>query len=42
VFAFIVSQIGYGQLISTVYPVFGYVSLAFIGALVCKKIPREK
>ncbi|MBZ5518500.1 MULTISPECIES: YkvI family membrane protein [Bacillus] len=41
-FAFIISQIGYGQLISTVYPVFGYVSLAFIGALICKKIPKEK
>ncbi|MBT2573605.1 hypothetical protein J7E26_06515 [Bacillus sp. ISL-51] len=41
IFAYIVSQIGYGQLISTVYPLFGYVSLAFIGALVCKKTPQK-
>ncbi|MCY8547973.1 hypothetical protein MOD21_19690, partial [Bacillus vallismortis] len=35
------SQIGYGKLISTIYPLFGYVSLAFIGALICKKVPRK-
>lgn len=27
--AYITSQIGYGRLISTIYPLFGYVSLAF-------------
>ncbi|MFP7330128.1 hypothetical protein [Bacillus subtilis] len=40
--AYITSQIGYGKLISTIYPLFGYVSLAFIGALLCKKAPRRR
>ncbi|MGM0748981.1 MAG: YkvI family membrane protein [Bacillota bacterium] len=39
--AYLTSQIGYGKLISTIYPLFGYVSLAFIGALVYKKIPQK-
>ncbi|MTH53182.1 hypothetical protein GKZ89_07125 [Bacillus mangrovi] len=39
---FILSFIGYGKLISSIYPVIGYISLFFLGALILKKKPERK
>ncbi|MBS2968566.1 hypothetical protein J9317_07325 [Metabacillus sp. KIGAM252] len=36
---FFLSFIGYGKLISAIYPVIGYISLLFLGALLLKKKP---
>ncbi|AZB42543.1 hypothetical protein CEF21_09730 [Bacillus sp. FJAT-42376] len=38
---FFLSFIGYGKLISSIYPVIGYISLLFLGALVLKKKPKK-
>lgn len=36
---FFISQIGYGQLLSVLYPLFGYLGLFFLGVLFMKKMP---
>ncbi|MDR9796179.1 hypothetical protein Q4O60_06585 [Aeribacillus pallidus] len=38
---YLVSLIGYGKLISTLYPLFGYMSIAFFILLMFKKIPDD-
>ena len=38
---YVISKIGYGTLISTVYPIFGYVSIFFILFLFLKKVPAS-
>ncbi|MDY0395056.1 hypothetical protein RWE15_12300 [Virgibacillus halophilus] len=38
---FFISQIGYGQLLTVLYPLFGYLGLCFLGVLLMKKIPSK-
>lgn len=37
---FLISQVGYGKLLSVLYPLFGYIGLLFLGLLLFKKIPE--
>ena len=36
---FVISQIGYGKLLTTLYPLFGYLALFMLGMLLVKKLP---
>ena len=38
---FFISQIGYGQLLSVLYPIFGYIGLIFLAVLFFKRIPEK-
>ncbi|MFN2745955.1 hypothetical protein ACINLE_13065 [Bacillus sp. z60-18] len=38
---YLTGQIGYGKLISTIYPLFGQLSLVFIFFLIVKKVPKR-
>lgn len=37
---FVISQIGYGKLLTTLYPLFGYLALFMLGMLLVKKLPE--
>lgn len=36
---FLISQVGYGQLLTVLYPLFGYLGICFLGVLLVKKTP---
>lgn len=38
---FLISQIGYGRLLSVLYPLFGYMGLLFLVCLIIKKLPER-
>lgn len=40
--AYFISLIGYGRLIATLYPLFGYMSIVFLILLMFKKVPDNK
>jgi uncharacterized membrane protein YkvI len=41
IFIFFISQIGYGQLLTVLYPLFGYLGLFFLGVLLMKRMPDQ-
>lgn len=38
---FLISQVGYGKLLSVLYPIFGYMGLFFLLCLLIKKVPEK-
>jgi uncharacterized membrane protein YkvI len=36
-----ISKIGYSSLISSLYPIFGYICLGMLALLIIKKVPRK-